>query len=609
MHKATPAAHDTDLEMAMIRARLQHDAARQSPALNLAAEAAAFDAIEMGFASDQVRWVQMSRQFSSTADLIDHLVGDGGVGAAATTAVPPAPPPAAVPAVVSRARRGLDREEELLRNAIQASLQDPPAQIPGEGEGSAMDPAHARAALCQHWRASSDDSDCLSDGLEFEEEDARQPVEKIGGGAKEAPGSSEELGRLKLRRSATDAMIKSAPESVPAPVSIGIPLLSLDDIEEVELLLRICSFLTPCDWRRLGRVSRHFGSKFEWPISGGGAAGSRSVIQEMARRWSLSTEGKRATIAMIQAAALGQTRDVVRLLVDEGAEADGVDWRDNTAMCYAAQGNHVDMMNVLVAAGAELQKTNGNGWSPIMYGAALGSTEAVRWLLEQGVDWPRRMDRRGRNALAIAREYGKRKCVAELEAWLGVHGTEAEQAVLAEYTTAQRENVALEKREADLQQRREAAQKTFTMALIAATRARNPREVERLLQMDRPDGVSVNGIAGNRLTSLQWAAEQNCVVTMRLLLGAGAELEKAMNGGFTALLLAARAGSTEAVRSLLEHGADWQHTIRGVNALILAQRYGHTETATALAHWICRHRGSCRCRYMLTAAVELVDRK
>ena len=74
-------------------------------------------------------------------------------------------------------------------------------------------------------------------------------------------------------------------------------------------------------------------------------------------------------------------------------------------MSYAAQGNHVDSMAVLVRAGAELERTSDNGWSPAMYAAALGSTEAVRWLLEQGVEWWSQTDRRGRNALSIAREY------------------------------------------------------------------------------------------------------------------------------------------------------------------------------------------------------------
>ena len=101
-------------------------------------------------------------------------------------------------------------------------------------------------------------------------------------------------------------------------------------------------------------------------------------------------------------------------------------------MSHAVAGNHVVMMAVLVRAGADLEKANSNGCSPLMVGAASRSTEAVQWLLEQGLDWWRQKDSRGRNALAIAREYdshrGARGMVVTgvLEAWLMVHGTAEE---------------------------------------------------------------------------------------------------------------------------------------------------------------------------------------
>jgi hypothetical protein len=71
-----------------------------------------------------------------------------------------------------------------------------------------------------------------------------------------------------------------APAMMP-PMPATVPL-GLGDIEEVDVLLRICGLLVPKDLGRLACVSASFGRKTAWPHSAGEL---RSVVEETARLW------------------------------------------------------------------------------------------------------------------------------------------------------------------------------------------------------------------------------------------------------------------------------------------------------------------------------------
>jgi ankyrin repeat protein len=87
----------------------------------------------------------------------------------------------------------------------------------------------------------------------------------------------------------------------------------------------------------------------------------------------------------------------------------------------------------------------------------------------------------------------------------------------------------------------------------------------------------------NGRRALNWAALNNRVPAIRLLLEAGATLDTANLTGFTALHHAAEAGALEAARALLVAGADARRTINaGYTPSKIARENGFEAVAALL---------------------------
>jgi uncharacterized protein len=96
-------------------------------------------------------------------------------------------------------------------------------------------------------------------------------------------------------------------------------------------------------------------------------------------------------------------------------------------------------------------------------------------------------------------------------------------------------------------------------ALMTAARTGNVDAVKALAS----HGANVNAKESWRgQTALMWAAAEDHAAVIRLLKELGADLNVRSNGGFTALLFAARGGRAEAVKALLASGANVNDTIQ-----------------------------------------------
>ena len=118
--------------------------------------------------------------------------------------------------------------------------------------------------------------------------------------------------------------------------------------------------------------------------------------------------------ALIYGAAKGSLT-VVQLLLAAGADVNLAATSGQTAVSEAAYWGHAEVLNLLISAGAALNVPDReNGWTPVMKTVVWENTEILRLLLDAGADATLR-DHEGRTVLAIALADGKGAIVEVLQ--------------------------------------------------------------------------------------------------------------------------------------------------------------------------------------------------
>ena len=84
--------------------------------------------------------------------------------------------------------------------------------------------------------------------------------------------------------------------------------------------------------------------------------------------------------------------EVVRFLLDNGADLHAQDASGRTVLMYGAWGGDVEMIRFLLDHGADLHAQDASGTTVLMYGARESAVEVVRFLLENGADINRQND-------------------------------------------------------------------------------------------------------------------------------------------------------------------------------------------------------------------------
>ncbi|MCJ1360834.1 MAG: hypothetical protein MMC33_010843, partial [Icmadophila ericetorum] len=248
--------------------------------------------------------------------------------------------------------------------------------------------------------------------------------------------------------------------------------------------------------------------------------------------------------------------------VDDLTTLKNVNWNQRnhdgrTGLQVAAEGGHIEMVEKLLAAGADVNAAAGRygGRTALQAAAEGGHIEVVEKLLAAGADVNAAAGYEGRTGLQAAAVGGHIEVVEKLLA------------------TGADVNAAA------------AAANEGQTALQAAAAGGYIEVAEKLLAAGAD--VNASGGGGSReRTVLQAAAEGGHIEVVEKLLAAGADVNAAVDdyGGRTALQAAAEGGHVEVVEKLLAAGADVNATVDygGRTALQAAEEGGHIEVVEKL---------------------------
>lgn len=274
---------------------------------------------------------------------------------------------------------------------------------------------------------------------------------------------------------------------------------------------------------------------------------------------------------LLDAAERGDLTEVTRLL-ESGASIEARDDYAETALHKAADRGDVAMMKALLAKKAKIDRTNVNGWTPLMRAAGGGHVEAVKLLIERGAAVNVATDFGEETALSWAAGRGYLEVVdALLKAGARILRTGGYRPPMV---AAAEGHTAVVARLCDAGALVDDASDDGETALSRAARGGHLETVDLLLARGaQPSERAILGAAergqaaalerllaaGGALPEgfLMKAAEGGSADLVKLALKSGGRVDEV--GGYwnrTPLAEAAAAGSLEAVKVLLDAGAD-----------------------------------------------------
>lgn len=285
----------------------------------------------------------------------------------------------------------------------------------------------------------------------------------------------------------------------------------------------------------------------------------------------------RATLHL-SSAVKGGNREIVRLLLDAGADPNFLVQGNDPALLSLSDKATPELVQDLILAGAKLNARDDNGSNALIIASRSSNELVVKELINAGVQ-VNANNSAGETALfAAARENTVGVVTLLLNAGINVNATNdhGDNALLSTLPNGSFENFKLlVDRGSDWTLVNDDGQ----TALILAAENEQPDIASFLIE----HGLSVNAQDKHSNTALMMAAGMGHDRTAGMLMKAGADPNLPNSQRFTALMYAAIGGRAELVRMLLESGADpTAKSTQGKTALAYARESDREEVIQLL---------------------------
>ncbi|MCJ1330704.1 hypothetical protein MMC10_007390 [Thelotrema lepadinum] len=249
-------------------------------------------------------------------------------------------------------------------------------------------------------------------------------------------------------------------------------------------------------------------------------------------------------------AARQGSEDLVRLLLELGADANFKAASDETALSLAGKHGHEALARSLLAQGAEVNLKGHSERTPLLWAAAEGHEEVASLLLANAANVNLR-DYLLQTPLSLAAKHGHSGVVTLLlNNGVEVNSKDISKrtplSLAAESGHEAAASVLLNRR-ASVNPSDDLGRTPLIWAVVNGKEALSRLLLSRKAQLDHKDKSG--------RTPLAWAAKQGCIKIVNLLLDHGAELNPRDNDNLTPLVLAMQRLHHEVIEVLLKRGA------------------------------------------------------
>ncbi|XP_031335923.1 ankyrin repeat domain-containing protein 17-like isoform X2 [Photinus pyralis] len=280
--------------------------------------------------------------------------------------------------------------------------------------------------------------------------------------------------------------------------------------------------------------------------------------------------------ALMEASMDGHV-EVARLLLDSGAQVNMPTDSFESPLTLAACGGHVDLAMLLIERGANIEEVNDEGYTPLMEAAREGHEEMVALLLSQGANINAQTDETQETALTLACCGG----FSEVADFLIKAGADIELGASTPLMEAAQEgHLDLVKYLLENNANVRAQTQTGDTALTYACENGHTDVADLLLQF----GADLEHESEGGRTPLMKACRAGHLCTVQFLISKGADVNRqTTNNDHTPLSLACAGGHLTVVELLLAHRADPNHKLKDNSTMLIeAAKGGHTTVVQLL---------------------------